>query len=534
MNRRDFLSRSLTATTLPVLLGGFTVRAFARSPILDALLSATAQDRVLVLVQLTGGNDGLNTVIPLDQYSALSAARANIMIDSANVLKLTAATGLHPGMTGLLSLYQNGSLAIVQGVSYPNPNFSHFRATDIWVTGADYNQVLTSGWLGRYLDDEFPGYPTGYPSATNPDPPGIQIGSVVSSAFDGSTTSMALAITNPTSTYTPPGGSDTAPATPAGHELTFIRIVAQEAQAYTSAVKNAAAKVKQQSSLYPAKGTNALADQLKIVAQLIAGGLRTRLYVVSLGGFDTHSAQVDSTDTTKGTQATLLTKLSVALSAFMDDITTLGVADRVIGMTFSEFGRRIRSNASYGTDHGTAEPVFVFGKNVKPGLIGSNPVIPTTIIVNQNDNLPLQYDFRRIYATLLQDWFGVSSTELNTVMLKSFPTLPLIADGAVLSAADAHELPRRFTLDQNYPNPFNPSTTISYQLPGPSKVNVTVYDALGRQVGVLVDEEQSGGAHMVHWDGSRFSSGTYFCRLIAVGADGLGAFTETRKMVLLR
>ena len=242
MNRRDFLQRTISAGTLPFLLGGVNLKAYGRTPLLDALLSVADVDRVLVLVQLIGGNDGLNTIIPLDQYSELSAARSNILVDETKVLTLTPATGLHPAMTGLKGLYDNGQLTVVQGVSYPNPNFSHFRATDIWLTGADYNQILDSGWLGRYLESEFPGYPSGYPTTAMPDPLGIQIGSVVTPALDSPTTSMGLAITNPTASYILPGGSDTPPATPAGHELTFVREVAEQAQAYSSTIKNAASK----------------------------------------------------------------------------------------------------------------------------------------------------------------------------------------------------------------------------------------------------------------------------------------------------
>ncbi|HTY00900.1 MAG TPA: DUF1501 domain-containing protein, partial [Bacteroidota bacterium] len=348
MNRRDFLQHTLSAGTVSFMLGGFTVKAYGRTPLLDALLSAADVDRVLVLVQLIGGNDGLNMVIPLDQYPQLMAARSNIVVDQTKVLQLTAATGLHPAMTGFQGLYGAGQLTVIQGVSYPNPNFSHFRATDIWLTGADYNQILDTGWLGRYLEQEFPGYPGGYPSTTAPDPLGIQIGSAVTPALDGDSVSMGLAITNPNSSYILPGGSDAPPATPAGHELTFVREVAQQAQAYGSSIKTAAGKATNLSTKYPAKGTNPLADQLRIVAQLIAGGLRTRLYVVNLGGFDTHSAQVVGTDTSTGAHAKLLGQLSDGITAFMDDITLLGVASKVIGMTFSEFGRRIKSNASLG------------------------------------------------------------------------------------------------------------------------------------------------------------------------------------------
>src|SRR6185503_2559583 len=162
MRRRDFIRNSVPVAVLPFLVGGFNVRAYGRSTILESLMAAaTPGDRVLVLIQLNGGNDGLNTVIPLDQYPALMAARSNIAIAENKVLKLTDATGLHPSMTGLRNLYNAGRVNIVQGVTYPNPNKSHFRGTDIWLTASNPDETLSTGWLGRYLDQTYPGFPEG-------------------------------------------------------------------------------------------------------------------------------------------------------------------------------------------------------------------------------------------------------------------------------------------------------------------------------------------------------------------------------------
>jgi uncharacterized protein (DUF1501 family) len=167
-----------------------------------------------------------------------------------------------------------------------------------------------------------------------------------------------------------------------------------------------------------------LADQLKIVARLVAGGLKTRFYLVSMGGFDTHARQVETADTTTGAHARLLARLSEAIDAFQDDLQFLKVDNKVVGMTFSEFGRRIQSNASGGTDHGTAAPVFVFGSNVQGGIVGSNPVLPDKPTVN--DNITMQQDFRTVYNSLLEKWFLAGSSEAGTVLLKDYPVLPLI------------------------------------------------------------------------------------------------------------
>ena len=191
---------------------------------------------------------------------------------------------------------------------------------------------------------------------------------------------------------------------------------------YASRVKTAADRAQNRSALYPAAGQNTLADQLKIVARLIAGGLRTRVYLVNLGGFDLHSNQVVASDTTTGTHATLLGKLSAAAQSFLDDLELLGADHRVIAMTFSEFGRRVASNASLGTDHGTAVPVFLFGRMVRSGVVGSNP----SLLDLSSGNLKMQFDFRAVYASILSQWFGVDRGVQDTLLLKGFQPLDII------------------------------------------------------------------------------------------------------------
>jgi hypothetical protein len=367
--------------------------------------------------------------------------------------------------------------------------------------------------MGRYLDQEYPNYPTGYPSTANPDPLAIQIGSIMSPLIQGPVLGMGMAITSPTSFYQFLGGTvDPAPNTPAGHELTFIREVAQETQAYSTSIKTAAAKVTKQNT-YPA--SNSLASQLKIVAQLIAGGLKTRLYVTNLGSFDTHDNEIARTQA-------LYAQLSDAIKAFQDDLLYLGVEDRVIGMTFSEFGRRIKSNGNGGTDHGAAAPLFVFGKKITPGIVGTNPVLPAAATVN--DNVAMQFDFRSVYSTVLKNWFSVPQTELDAVMLKSFPTLPLIQ--AATGVSNTSDTPTSFSLSQNYPNPFNPATHFQFSIPSVQFVSIKVYDVVGREVATLVNETMAPGSYTAQWNGESFPSGVYYYRLVT------GSFNEVKKMIL--
>jgi uncharacterized protein (DUF1501 family) len=293
MKRRDFLQKSIPAATiLPALINGYSVKAFgADSPLVQGLMTGvTDTDHVLVIIQLAGGNDGINTVIPVSTYSNYFNARSNIAIPQNRILSLTgnAATGLHPAMTGMQNIFNSGNMKIIQAVGYPQPNFSHFRATDIWMSGSNSDQEVFSGWAGRYLNYEYPNFPVGYPNTSSPDPLAIQIGSTTTLTTQGPVVNMGMSITSATSFYNLVSGTtDPVPNTPAGKELKYIRLVNQQTQKYSGVILNAANAVTQQVT-YPTN--NSLGDQLKIVARLVKGGLKTRIYMVSFGGFDNHSA----------------------------------------------------------------------------------------------------------------------------------------------------------------------------------------------------------------------------------------------------
>lgn len=506
MKRRDFLRNSIPAgVILPSLVGGFSFKAFsADTAIMQSLLApVTETDHVFVIIQLNGGNDGLNMVVPIENFSNYVNARSNIYIPEDKVIKLNGKVGLHPAMTGLESLYKNGQLKVVQSVGYPQPSFSHFRATDIWMSGSDSNAVVNSGWAGRYLNYEYPNFPNGYPNSSMPDPLAIQIGSATSLTLQGPAVSMGMSISNTNNFYNLINGiQDPAPNTPAGKELTFIRQVAQQTQQYATVIKNAAAKTVQQVS-YPTN--NSLGDQLKIVARLIRGGLKTRIYMVNFGGFDTHSVQVNSTDTTTGAHARLLLNVSDAIKAFQDDLKFLGVEDRVVGMTFSEFGRRIKSNGSTGTDHGAAAPLFVFGKNVLGGVLGDTPNIPAN--ATGNDNVPFQYDFRSVYSTILANWLCVNDLDLQQIMLKNFQSLPLVNIAGCKKPVNlSGEI-----LISNYPNPFSSSTVITFTTAGGHTL-VQIMDTMGRVVINLTDKEYTAGTYTVVFDSRNLPSGVYYAR----------------------
>lgn len=524
MKREEFLKIGGGAT-LATMLGGWPVSAYAANPLLDIIArSAQSTGRVLVLIQLNGGNDGLNTIIPLDQYAVLSAKRSNILVPQKDVLPLGntgTVTGLHPAMSKIRSMYDAGLVNIIQGVSYPNPDLSHFRATDIWLTGSASNQYLDTGWLGRYLSETYSGFPNGYPNTTMPDPLAIQIGTGVSTVCQGPKGSMGMAISDINNFYNIINSTvDPAPNTPAGHELTFIRYVAQQTQAYTGAIRTAAQSATNLSSIY--SDGNTLSRQLKIVARLIAGGLQTPLYVVSMGGFDTHAGQTDSANHSFGIHANLLQRLSEAVNAFFDDCKLLKIHQRVAAMTFSEFGRRIVSNGSGGTDHGTAAPVMAFGISVNSGIIGKNPVIPSNATVV--DNLSMQYDYRSLYASVLSDWFELDPSLMANVLLQNVPTMPSVFLKSTVTGLteDRHDE----ALGQNYPNPVHSTSTIEFYSNG-TDVTILLLDSQGRLVDTLTKGMYAEGKHELVFNRTGISSGLYFYRLIN------GNSKSTRKMLIV-
>lgn len=512
IHRRNFL-RSMSLAGL----GGFAARGFSR-PMFMPLLGEGAQDRVLVIIQLYGGNDGLNTVIPLDQYDALSGLRGNVLIPENEVLPLggtNGTVGLHPSLGGLRDLWDAQKLSIVQGVGYPDPVLSHFRSTDIWETGANSDQLLNSGWVGRYLNSEYPNYPVDYPNNTMPDPLAVRVGAPISSGLQFNGVSMGISIYNTLDPFDLAANAyvDPVPATCAGDKLDFIRTIQRQTDLYGDAINAASVPGCNLSTLYPdgSEPGAGLAYSLRIVARLICGGSKTRIYWVSADGFDTHANQVSSSDPASGKHAQLLQGLGDAVHAFQDDLQLLGISDRVLGMTFSEFGRRIASNAAHGTDHGTAAPMFLFGDSVLPGMLGTNPEISPAS--DAGTNLPMQYDFRSVYASVLRNWFCVDAGEVENVLMDSYQPLDVVdpAGCIALSVHEANQGAGTSILDV-YPNPFTERTTIGFTTTG-GRVLLQITDQHGRLITTLKNEVLAAGRYTIPCDLGDNTPGIYYCRL---------------------
>lgn len=441
MKRRSFLKIGAWATS-PMLVNGFGVRSiFSRR--LSSIFN-TDTDRVLVLIQLNGGNDGLNMLLPLDQYSALSSLRSSVLIPQASAISLTNETGLHPIMTDLKMVWDDGMAQFIQGVGYPNQNRSHFRSQDIWTTASDADIYLNTGWLGRYFDCEYPGYPEDYPNADFPDPIALTIGNNVSETCQGTAGNYSLSVIDPNAiSILDDPNLEPVPANCYGMELSFLRDAVKQTNLYNDTIKNAAAQGNNLSTKYGAN--NALAQKLKTVARLISGGLKTRVYIVNQTGYDTHGGQVNANDHTIGTHANLLRDLSNAICAFQDDLVKLGLEQRVIGMTFSEFGRRIKTTGS-GTDHGSAAPMILFGSCINPVIQGTNPVIaPNT---TDQEGVAMQYDFRSVYGSILNQWFFASRPKVESLLYLQYQDLPVIL-GCAVSAVHEENAGSSFTLRVN-------------------------------------------------------------------------------------
>jgi uncharacterized protein (DUF1501 family) len=412
-HRRDFLRTSLAASTL-VSIGGATIPGFlARSAL--AAEGTGGQDRILVVVQLLGGNDGLNTVVPHGDDGYLRNRR-RLRLAKGRLLPIGDEIGLHPSMGRMAELLEDNRLAIVQGVGYPNPDRSHFRSMEIWETARVDNgpEALETGWLGRLLDE--------HPPKPGKDSPALHIGGGRSPLAMKSKRVEVPSLERVDQFRLQVAGSSTEQRTARsamsdvakvdrGDDplLGFMR--RSTLAAYESSKRLEEVVGESSESSYP---NSNLARRLEQVSRIIKAGFGTRIYYTRQDGYDTHANQLD-------THSALLNELSDSLAAFHDDLKEAGLADRVAVLVFSEFGRRVGENASYGTDHGAAAPVFVVGPVEQAGLIGAHPSLEEEEL--DEGDLRFHTDFRRIYASMLDNWLGVPA---SPVIGEGFDPLPLM------------------------------------------------------------------------------------------------------------
>lgn len=505
MKRRSFL-KSSAYSSAPLLLGGMPISKLKHRQLFNFI--NMENDKVLILIELKGGNDGLNTIIPLDQYSNLFNARSNIIIPENQIINVEDDKGFHPAMTGMKTLYDCGALSVIQNVGYENQNRSHFRSIDIWNSASQADEFVNTGWLGRYLDDLHPNFPSEYPNEDYPDPLAITIGSLVSDTCQGIGSNFSSAVKDPDNLSALPGaGNFQYPDDKYGQELEILATNIQQTNAYQEVLMAASTKGNNLSTKYEEDDGSSLKEQLKVIARLISGGLNTKIYIASIGGFDTHATQVEDGETTIGEHAELLKELSDAIDAFQDDLQLLGLEQRVVGMTFSEFGRRIKSNGSLGTDHGTAAPMFLFGSCVKPGFVGSNPTIATE--VEGNEGVAMEIDFKDIYGSVLMDWFEIDESSIRETLYQDFTYQELLGACNSTSALDTEE--NRFEIQIN-PNPVTDNGRITMTLDESNWLKMTLFDSGGSMLTTITNQSIDRGIHHINHDFSQLPAGTYYLR----------------------
>lgn len=418
------------AAALPALFSSFPFEAMGIGS--ESELSQTiAEGNILVIIVLNGGNDGLNTVVPLNMLSKLNRVRSTVMLPDNKILPLEGTElGLHPSLKGFQSLFKENRLKIVQAVAYPDPSYSHFRSMDIWDSASDSYKYENSGWAGRFIETKHPNFPEAYPTQLFPHPLSMEIGGNSSLMFTGKRSFTSVVASNPESFFEIINEFDNIyPSTPIGEKLKFLQLMAKQSNAYGKVLKEQYKK----GTDYAFPRSN-LGDQLKIISRLISGGLQTRIYKVQIGGFDTHGSQVDPSDKTKGMHANLLKEIDDAVAAFMKSLDQMGKSDRVLGMCVSEFGRTVHSNGTNGTDHGTVSPVILFGNKVDPKVVGKNPIIPDN--TQYSYEMDLQYDFRQVYASVMNQWMGGSKAFAKDILFREFDQIPIIQSAAIDSDED--------------------------------------------------------------------------------------------------
>ena len=500
-SRRAFMRQLGLLTTGAALLPGTSLAALGSSALVQALVDSPG-DRILVLVRLKGGNDGLNTVVPLYDYDAYRRARPRLAYAPAETLSLTPELALAPTMGPALDLWREGAMRIVNGVGYADASLSHFRGTDIVASASGAREVWSSGWLGRHLDACFPDFLTAPPAA----PPAIQIGGAGSLLFDneaGVSLSVTVNDAEELAELAQRGELypvDDLPACLYGEQLGYLRGVANSTFTFAGGIERAFAAGRNEVS-YPA---GALGRQLAMVARLVKGGLGTRMYLVTLDGFDTHAAQ-------RAAHGALVGELAGSTAAFYADLARAGLERRALTATFSEFGRRIDENASGGTDHGTAAPQMLFS----PAFDGSAAVgaAPSLTSPDPNGNLAFTTDFRRVYATLLERWLCLAPAAVDNILGGSFERVDLGIDCTSVGLSPERGGAR--ALGAALARVGGGAWELRWESAEASVYTLTVVDLAGRVLARAQDRLPAGACRMsLPSGGELHASGAYGYRLV--------------------
>ncbi len=501
-SRRSFLQTLGLAGGGAIVMGGLPVVASAMNPLTKALMQLEG-DRILVMIRLKGGNDGLNTIVPMYDYQTYESYRPNIKITPENSFNLSEEFAMPNYMNALQNVWNEGKMKVVHGVGYPDQNLSHFRSSDIWATTSVEDDEVTSGWFGRHYENLYPDYLTNPPEF----PAAIQIGSVGNKAFIGSdNTNYAFSVSDPQqlSELAQNGwlhDVENVPECYYGDQVGFLRAISNATVYYAEGINEA-----YQSSVNAVNYTSGkLSEQLALVARLIKGGLGTKVYMVTLDGYDTHAEQPDQ-------HQSLMLDVSNAVSSFYDDLSAAAMDDKVLSMTFSEFGRRAFENASQGTDHGAAAPVMLFGSALNGnGFIGEHPNLSQ---LDETGNLQYNIDFRQVYATVLKDWLCLNQAAINESLLASYDTLEFgfecINSSVMNYPIDTISHQALYDSGDVY---------VSFDLPTTKQVQIRIFNIMGQELYIGSPATLLAGNHRwsVRNHAVKLVPGQYTYRLIVNG-----------------
>ena len=400
-----------------------------------------------------------------------------------------------------MDLWNEENMAVIQNVGYSEQDLSHFRSTDIWRSGSDVNQFISTGWVARYLETLYSDYVENPPE----EPMALQQGSTDGLLLTGNEGVPGVIVDDPSifyslvnETYENEYNNDP-PETAGGNELSYVRQIDNNSFAYAGVIQ-AAAELGQNTVEYP---NNSMGTQLSIIAKLLSGGLYTPIFLTHQYGYDTHNNQLNDHNN-------LMSVLSSSIGTFFQDIENLGLKDRVLLLTTSEFGRRPFENGSEGTDHGTAAPQLLFGSKVKGGIYGSDPNMTE---FDNNENLLHEFDFRQLYSTVMSEWFNLPYTDIENILYHDFETLPIIENRfphhSDPTRREGVGVPKEFSLSKAFPNPFNPVSKLNYTVKHNTLVDIRVYDIKGREVLHPVHDIKPAGFYQLKLNSRKLSSGSY-------------------------
>ena len=520
MKRRKFLQLSALSSASSLLLNGHTASAFSKTALLNGIPESIIEGRSLVMIQLLGGNDGLNTLIPLNQYDKYANLRPTVKIKNAGVngaipldstLPLEDQILIHPSLIGFKSLYDAGKLNIIQSVGYPEPTKSHFAARALMFKGGDgtpENANKNSGWMARFLH-------SGYNIDDFEDPLGIQLGSRKPSLgflsqhehkVDVNLTGQNVSgYYNVISNIGNPKPTDI-PDSEYGDNIDFIANTEVSTNAYSERISEVFDAGSNSNVNYP---DYKLADQLKTVARMIKGGSKTKIFLVSLGGFDTHASQVLSTsESHKGKHADLLKELGDSVKAFQEDIEALGIDQKIVSATFTEFGRKPKENGNLGTDHGNLGPMFVIGTHVNGGVSGTN--LNLSGVTKHFDETKMQFDYRQVFSTIISDFLGASTDVVNGTEFSDY-------DGSnkIDLIGDAHKADGNLGIplmqDEEaslYPNPVDDACTLKFDAREMYRGHIVLYNLQGG-IAFQLQQDFTPGVNIIPLSLSHLSEGVY-------------------------